>query len=300
MVLPLRFDWFQNLSTWAKVLTIAAAIWLAVIAWPVAMAMVFAVVVLGTLRDRKAALALISVLAIPTLAMEGLWLSTLVAGVVERQEDAVQTYSVASNPTSNEASNVSDEAVRGAQSQSAGPVVRVVSATSGDALEVTIDGKPDHVRLIGVNAPALDLDDEEASECFGVEAYMFLNSLLRNQIIDIEADLALGDKDENGYLLRYVEMTDGTDVNELMLMAGLGRGELDLEYREQANYSEKSFEAAKSNKGLWASCNDDGTAKTQAESNESGSRDTSTPGAVPSPTSQYIQPTAVPTVSPQD
>ena len=80
-------------------------------------------------------------------------------------------------------------------------VIRVID---GDTIEVTIDGKVEKVRYIGIDSP--EPYSEEVPECFSKEASMANRNLVENKKVTLVPDLE--DRDRYDRLLRYVYVGD--------------------------------------------------------------------------------------------
>ncbi|MBI2443011.1 MAG: thermonuclease family protein [Candidatus Levybacteria bacterium] len=57
------------------------------------------------------------------------------------------------------------------------PCISVKRIIDGDTIVVSVDGKEEKVRLIGINSPE-SVDPRRPVECFGKEAKRFLESLV--------------------------------------------------------------------------------------------------------------------------
>ncbi|HVF47138.1 MAG TPA: thermonuclease family protein [Pyrinomonadaceae bacterium] len=88
-----------------------------------------------------------------------------------------------------------------------GETATVIRAIDGDTLKVSIDGKYETVRLIGVNAPEMK-DKRPQVQCFAKEAKAKADFLLSNFDVRLEADPSQADRDKYGRLLRYVFLKD--------------------------------------------------------------------------------------------
>lgn len=91
-----------------------------------------------------------------------------------------------------------------------GEVAIVTRLFDGDSMEVEIDGRPDEVRLLGINAP-------EGDECYGETARETLAELIGRNAVTLVA--AGEDRDGFGRMLRYLFVGD-RDVNAEMVAEG--------------------------------------------------------------------------------
>lgn len=134
------------------------------------------------------------------------------------------------------------------------PVVRVVD---GDTIVVSLDGKNETVRLIGINTPET-VDPRKSVECFGKEASEKAKTVLQKSSVRLEADPTQGDRDKYGRLLRFVFLPDGTNFNELMIEEGYAyEYTYATPYAYQEEFKIAQAAAMEQKKGLWneATCN---------------------------------------------
>lgn len=134
---------------------------------------------------------------------------------------------------------------------------RVVSVSDGDTVKVSINGKTETIRLIGVDTPET-VDPRKTVQCFGHQASDFTKISLLNKQIHLRADNTQTDRDKYGRLLRYIFLTDGTNFNLTLIQSGYA-----FEYTYKVPYQyQKEFKAAQvsannEQKGLWnpSTCN---------------------------------------------
>lgn len=271
---------FDQLSILVKVFMIIALAGLLVVAWPMTIAVAFGLVVFATMQSPRTRYALAAIMLVPALLMEGIWINTLWQGVDTQPETATKPSQVALVDHENQ--------IQGAKTEQSDQV-RVLKALSGDTIEVDQRGQQFSIRLAGIEAPRPG-EGANTAECFGNESMMFLSSLLENRMINLVEDTIAGDADDDGNLLRYVRMADGTKVNELMLEAGLAREFTGGDYEQKDIFIELSAAANQQNKGLWASCADDGQPKI-----------TPVPSVVVTPTPRpiLVEPTGINPIQPE-
>ena len=129
---------------------------------------------------------------------------------------------------------------------------KVLRVIDGDTLEVSIDGKTEKIRLIGIDTPET-VHPYKPVECFGKEASNKAKELLLNQEVRLEVDSTQGDADKYGRLLRYVFRSDGLFFNKWMIENGYA---YEYTYSSAYKYQDEFRNAltqAKDNKaGLWA------------------------------------------------
>lgn len=130
-------------------------------------------------------------------------------------------------------------------------VKRVVD---GDTIVVEIGGKEYRVRYIGVDAP----ESTTRQECFGREATRFNRTLVEGQTVRLERDVS--ETDRYGRLLRYVYLSNGEMVNEVIIREGYALARSfppDVKYQDRFREAER--EAKQKRRGLWRSCPNPGS-----------------------------------------
>lgn len=124
-------------------------------------------------------------------------------------------------------------------------VQRVVD---GDTIIVSLNGKEEKVRYIGMDTPELD-----PPECYGFEAQRFNRSLVEGKEVYLEGDEE--DRDRYSRLLRYVWLAEGRMVNLILVEEGYARAVSfppNIRYAERFKRAEDS--ARKERKGIWGAC----------------------------------------------
>lgn len=140
-------------------------------------------------------------------------------------------------------------------------VFEVTRVIDGDTIDVSINGKTERIRLIGVNTPET-VDPRTGVQCFGKEASNKAKEILSNKSVRLEADPTQGDRDTYNRLLRYVIMESGINFNLQMIQEGYA---FEYTYRIPYKY-QNDFKAAERNArdnkiGLWADNTCQGTLK---------------------------------------
>lgn len=128
----------------------------------------------------------------------------------------------------------------------------VVKVIDGDTLDVSLNGKTERVRVIGVNTPET-VDPRKSVECFGVEASNKAKSyLVVGTQVQIETDTSQDNRDKYQRLLRYIWL-NGEDFGKKMIAEGYAyEYTYDLPYKYQAEYKQAQNDAEAGKKGLWA------------------------------------------------
>lgn len=169
-------------------------------------------------------------------------------------------------------------------------IATLVKVIDGDTIAVSVNGKSEAVRIIGIDTPEV-VDPRKTVECFGKEAsekakVMFEN----NKTVLLESDPTQGDRDKYQRLLRYVWIDDGSeprsagrdrlldkrgkiDFGKLMIDGGFASEyTYGIPYKYQDAYKQAEKVAREGKKGLWA---DDVCVTIQDESTEQSATDIS-------------------------
>lgn len=129
----------------------------------------------------------------------------------------------------------------------AATVVRVVD---GDTLVLSLSGRQDRVRLIGLDAPETWL----RHDCFGPEATQALNRLTPpGTPVRVTPDTEL--RDHYGRLLSYLWTSHGTFVNAELLREGFARTmPIPPNTSHAQDLEDAQRTAQRTHAGLWRSC----------------------------------------------
>lgn len=167
-------------------------------------------------------------------------------GYTWNQVIPLKNYEFAQYPIGSTISSINNEAYN------------VIIANDGDDIVINMNGKIEGVKLLGIDAP----DDENFSyqnTCFGIEAHQAIKNMIDNNRVKLIKDANKEDRDNNNRLLRYVELENGTSIQEYLLSEGYVReytyqGQF---YEKQSQYKSLEEQAKSVQKGLWGSntCN---------------------------------------------
>jgi endonuclease YncB( thermonuclease family) len=150
-----------------------------------------------------------------------------------------------------------DSRASGAAANGDAVVARIID---GDTIDVTIGGRQERVRLIGINTPEIahpafgDRPPNDA-ECYGDEAQVYTGELLAvGSGVRLERDVVA--RDDYGRLLAYVYRTsDGAFVNFEIVRHGFAQP---LTIAPNTTFAELFVDAARAAErddvGLWAAC----------------------------------------------
>ena len=131
----------------------------------------------------------------------------------------------------------------------------MTAVVDGDTIDVSIGGRDERVRLLGIDTPETHVAEGAAPECFGPEASSFTATLLpAGTAVRLERDVV--GRDHYGRLLAYVYVVDGgVLVNEEIIRQGMARP---LRIEPNGTFAARFVEAARHAEakglGLWAAC----------------------------------------------
>ncbi len=137
----------------------------------------------------------------------------------------------------------------------------VASVVDGDTLKITMNGKSETLRLIGMDTPEV-VDPRKTVQCFGKEASNKAKELLSGKKISIETDPSQGERDKYGRLLVYVRRSDGLFYNQYMIEQGYAHEyTYNVPYKYQLEFKAAQKAAQEAQRGLWSptTCNGDTT-----------------------------------------
>lgn len=118
----------------------------------------------------------------------------------------------------------------------------VTGVSDGDTIEVTRSGEIYRVRLEGIDCP-------ETNQAFGEEATRFVYDLCYGENVKMDV---IG-IDRYGRYLAKIILSDGSELNEELLRAGLAWHY--KEYNNEERYAQLEKEARKAGIGLWSDAN---------------------------------------------
>lgn len=133
-----------------------------------------------------------------------------------------------------------------------GVFYNVTKVTDGDTLHISMDGRDETIRLIGINTPET-VDPRRPVECFGKEASSRMKELAGGKIVRLEYDETQSMRDIYGRLLAYVYLEDNQMLNRKMIADGYAYEYTYLKpYKYQKEFRELQTLARTSARGLWS------------------------------------------------
>ncbi len=134
-------------------------------------------------------------------------------------------------------------------------IARVVKVVDGDTITVSLSGKNETIRIIGINTPET-VDPRKTVECFGKEASAKAkeNYAGSRNTVWLESDPSQGDRDKYARLLRYVFINNNSlDYGKTMIATGYAyEYTYNTPYKYQMEYKQAQKDAENKKLGLWA------------------------------------------------
>ncbi|OGH37400.1 MAG: hypothetical protein A3B44_01975 [Candidatus Levybacteria bacterium RIFCSPLOWO2_01_FULL_38_21] len=137
---------------------------------------------------------------------------------------------------------------------------QIVKVVDGDTITVSLNGKNETIRVIGINTPET-VDPRKTVECFGLEASNKAKEYFKDKEyrVWLEEDKTQGGRDKYQRLLRYVFTDKGTqDYGLMMISEGYAyEYTYSTPYKYQTSYRRAQGKAESEKLGLWAdgACN---------------------------------------------
>jgi len=128
--------------------------------------------------------------------------------------------------------------------------VTVVKVVDGDTLKVSIDGKPETIRLLGVDTPELG-GSRRKVEQFARQAAEFTRRLADGRKVRLESDPEADNRGTYGRLLRYVYLPDGRMLNATLIGEGYGFAMTRYPFSKLDEFRALEREARAAGRGLW-------------------------------------------------
>lgn len=141
-----------------------------------------------------------------------------------------------------------------AAAQASTEEARVVAVVDGDTIKVSIKGRTETVRLIGVDTPETKKPGAPV-QCYGPEATAATTKAVAGAQVRLTKDRVAGDRDRWGRLLRYVSVK-GQDLGEYLLRSGAARAYAykNQRYAKRVTYERIQSRARSAKTGMWGSC----------------------------------------------
>lgn len=129
----------------------------------------------------------------------------------------------------------------------------ITEVFDGDTIAVTMSGRSEKVRLIGIDTPETK-DPRKPVQCFGPESSDYTKKLLAGKRIRLQADPFSTNRDRYNRLLRYAYLEDGTFYNAQLVQKGYARAYTGFPFTYSSNFSAYEKQAQSEKLGLWGAC----------------------------------------------
>ena len=127
---------------------------------------------------------------------------------------------------------------------------RVVTVHDGDTITVRVDGHSEKIRLVGIDSPELKDERREYRDA-AYAARDYARSRLGGETVTLETEAHQGDRDKYGRLLRYVILSDGTNVNEEFVRKGFAHVYDKFQFTLKPRFKAAEAEAKRGKLGVW-------------------------------------------------
>ena len=123
----------------------------------------------------------------------------------------------------------------------------------GDTIAVNMNGAVEKVRFIGVDTPETHKPNTPV-QCYGPNAAAYTQTRIGSQRVRLVSDPLSTDRDRYNRLLRYVYLSDGTNLNEALIQNGYGFYYPYFPFSKATQFSADEQLAISTHRGLWAAC----------------------------------------------
>lgn len=136
-----------------------------------------------------------------------------------------------------------------------GKTVRVVKVIDGDTLDVDLpdgDSPTTRIRFWGIDSPEMARRDKNLpAQPFAEEATKFTRELALNQQVTLRLE-SHRMRGNYGRVLAYIDLPDGSMLNERLLAAGLAKADQRFSHRLNERFTFIEKQARHDRAGLWA------------------------------------------------
>lgn len=130
---------------------------------------------------------------------------------------------------------------------------QVAYFVDGDTIAVHMNDTVEKVRFIGMDTPETHKPNTPV-QCYGPAAAAFTKHTIGSQRVRLVSDSLSTDRDRYNRLLRYVYLSDGTDVNELLVQNGYAFYYPYFPFTKSDQFAADQEAAMAAHKGLWGNC----------------------------------------------
>ena len=124
----------------------------------------------------------------------------------------------------------------------------------GDTVAVQMGDTVETIRMIGIDTPETHRPNTPV-QCYGPAAAAYTKSRIGSQRIRLVSDSQSTNRDRYNRLLRYVYLTDGTNLNQELVARGYAFAYLSFPFTKSDDFAAAQQSAQDDSKGLWGNCN---------------------------------------------
>lgn len=145
-----------------------------------------------------------------------------------------------------------DHIMQFAQSNQPG-LYNVARFVDGDTIVVSMQGKAETVRFIGIDTPETHKPNTPV-QCYGPAAAAYTKNIIGSHLVRLESDILSANRDRYDRLLRYVYLDNGTFVNKELVQRGYAFYYPYFPFSKAQEFKDAQTSAQQQFLGLWGNC----------------------------------------------
>lgn len=132
---------------------------------------------------------------------------------------------------------------------------RVTEFADGDTVVVSMNGRDERVRFIGVDTPESH-HPTKPKQCFSSQASQYTKQKIEQSAYNVrlQADPISDARDRYNRLLRYVYTSEGELLNQALIRDGQGFAYTLFPFGKSTDFVAAQKQASQQKRGLWAAC----------------------------------------------
>jgi micrococcal nuclease len=130
---------------------------------------------------------------------------------------------------------------------------QVVHFVDGDTIVVSMNGRDETIRFIGVDTPETHKPNTPV-QCYGPAAAAFTKNTIGDQRVRLSLDPDSSNRDRYNRLLRYVYLPDGTLLNKKLIETGNGFYYPYFPFTKSGEFERAQASAQAAHRGVWGNC----------------------------------------------
>ena len=127
--------------------------------------------------------------------------------------------------------------------------------TDGDTIAVDMNGTTENIRMIGIDTPETHKPNTPV-QCYGPAAAAYTQNRITatGNKVRLVSDNQSTDRDRYNRLLRYVYLTDGTNLDQELVANGYAFAYTSFPFTKSDDFVKAQKSAQDNKKGLWGNC----------------------------------------------